>query len=49
MKKLIRNIVLIILFFYIGIIVGYVIIGDGNVIDALNFKAIKHIKDIILK
>lgn len=49
MKKLIRNIILIILFFYIGIIIGYVIIGNGDLIDALNFKSIKHIKNIILK
>ncbi|MGX7111950.1 DNA-directed RNA polymerase subunit beta [Gemella cuniculi] len=45
--RYLRNIVLIILVFYIGTILGYVILGKGSIIDALSLKSIKHIKDII--
>jgi len=34
-------------FFYIGTILGYVILGKGSLIDAISLKSIKHIKDII--
>lgn len=32
---------------YLGVIIGYSIVGNGSIIDALDFTAIKHIIDII--
>ena len=45
--RYIRNILLILLVFYIGSIIGYVILGKGSIIDALTLKSIRHIKEII--
>lgn len=45
--RYIRNIIMILIIFYIGTIVGYVALGKGSFIDAVTLKSIKHIKDII--
>ena len=45
--RYLRNIGIIIFVFYIGTILGYVILGKGSLIDAISLKSIKHIKDII--
>ena len=45
--RYIRNIILILLVFYVASIVGYVILGKGNIVDALTLKSIRHIKEII--
>ena len=45
--KLIKLLLLILVVFYIGNIIGYVILGKGSIIDAITLKSIRHIKDII--
>ena len=45
--RCVRNIGIILFVFYIGTILGYVILGKGSLIDAISLKSIKHIKDII--
>ncbi|AXI26226.1 hypothetical protein HMPREF1983_01348 [Gemella bergeri ATCC 700627] len=45
--RYLRNIALILLVFYIGTIIGYVVFGKGSLMDAVSLKSIKHIKDII--
>lgn len=45
--RYLRNVLIILLLFYIGSIIGYVILGKGSVIDALTLKSIRHIKNII--
>lgn len=42
-----RNIIIILLLFYIGSVIGYVVLGKGSLADALTFKSIRHIKNII--
>ncbi|MBF0714703.1 DNA-directed RNA polymerase subunit beta [Gemelliphila palaticanis] len=32
---------------YLGVIIGYSVIGNGDLIDALDLSALKHIIDII--
>mgnify|MGYP001016585863 CR=1 FL=1 len=44
--RYIRIIVIIILVFYIGTIIGYVALGKGSFVDALTLKSIRHIKHI---
>ena len=48
-KKIILYILACIFLLYLGLIIGYSILGKGKVIDALDFEALKHIKDIINK
>ena len=45
--RYIRIIVIILLVFYIGTIIGYVALGKGSFLDALTLKSIRHIKHII--
>ena len=45
--RYIRIIVIILLVFYIGTIIGYVVFGKGSFVDALTLKSISHIKHII--
>lgn len=45
--RLLRNIIIVLLVFYIGSIIGYVALGKGSFVDAITLKSIKHIKDII--
>ena len=45
--RYIRNIILILLVFYISSIIGYVVLGGGNLLDALTLKSIRHIKEIV--
>ena len=40
--RYLRNIGIIIFVFYIGTILGYVILGKGSLIDAISLKSIKH-------
>lgn len=45
--RYLRTIALIIIIFYIGLLIGYTILGKGSLFDALSLKPIRHIKDII--
>ena len=45
--RYLRNIAIILFVFYIGTILGYVILGKGSLIAPICLKSIKHIKDII--
>ena len=45
--RYLRNIALMIIIFYIGLLLGYTILGKGSLFDALSLKPITHIKDII--
>ena len=45
--RYLRNIAFIIIIFYIGLLIGYTILGKGSLFDALSLKPIRHIKDII--
>ena len=45
--RYLRNIALMIIIFYIGLLLGYTIFGKGSLFDALSLKTITHIKDII--
>ena len=47
LTRYLRNIALIIIIFYIGLLRGYTILGKGSLFDALSLKPIRHIKDII--
>ncbi len=45
--RYLRKIALMIIIFYIGLLLGYTILGKGSLFDALSLKPIRHIKDII--
>jgi len=45
--RYLRNIALMIIIFYIGLLIGYTILGKGSLFDALSLKPIRHIKEII--
>lgn len=45
--RYLRNIALMIIIFYIGLLIGFTILGKGSLFDALSLKPIRHIKDII--
>ena len=45
--RYLRNIALMIIIFYIGLLIGYTVLGKGSLFDALSLKPIRHIKDII--
>ena len=45
--RYLRNIALMIIIFYIGLLLGYTIFGKGSLFDDLRLKTITHIKDII--
>ena len=45
--RYLRNIALMIIIFYIGLLLGYTILVKGSLFDALSLKPIRHIKDII--
>ena len=45
--RYLRNIALMIIIFYIGLLLGYTILGKGSLFDALSLKPIRYIKDII--
>lgn len=45
--RYLRNIALMIIIFYIGLLLGYTILGKGSLFDALSLKPIRHIKEII--
>ena len=47
LTRYLQNIALIIIIFYIGLLLGYTILGKGSLFDALSLKPIRHIKDII--
>lgn len=43
----IKFIIILFVTLYIGFIIGYTVIGNGNFFDALSLKPLKHILDII--
>ncbi len=45
--RYLRNIALMIIIFYIGLLIGYTILGKGSLFDVLSLKPIRHIKEII--
>ena len=45
--KIIKFIILLFAILYIGVIIGYSVIGDGKIMDAITLKSIKHIFDIL--
>lgn len=45
--KILLYLVLVILFFIVGIFIGYAVIGDGNFWEALNRDTWQHIIDFI--
>ena len=47
LTRYLRNIALMIIIFYIGLLLGYTILGQGSLFDALSLKTIRHIKYII--
>ena len=47
LTRYLRNISLMIIIFYIGLLIGYTILGKGSLFDDLSLKPIRHIKDII--
>ena len=47
LTRYLRIIALMIIIFYIGLLLGYTILGKGSLFDALSLKPIRHIKDII--
>ena len=46
--RLITLLLTIIIFITIGIIIGYVVIGNGNIEDIYNLKIFTHIYDLII-
>lgn len=46
-KKFFIFLIILFAIFYIGVIIGYSVIGDGDIMDALTFRNLKHIIDII--
>ena len=47
LTRYLRNTALMIIIFYIGLLLGYTILGKGSLFDALSLKPLRHIKDII--
>lgn len=47
MGKLIFFLILVILFFLLGLFIGYAVVGDGNFWEALNRDTWQHIIDFI--
>lgn len=45
--KILKFLLFLLAIMYVGVIIGYSIIGNGKLIDILDFSAIKHIIDII--
>ena len=46
--KTIKYLIIFFAILYIGVIIGYSVIGKGELMDAINLKAIRHIINIIL-
>ncbi|MBU0278622.1 MULTISPECIES: DNA-directed RNA polymerase subunit beta [unclassified Gemella] len=45
--KVIKFLIICFAILYIGVIIGYSVIGNGRIIDAIDLTAVKHIIDII--
>ncbi|MDO4814816.1 MAG: DNA-directed RNA polymerase subunit beta [Gemella sp.] len=45
--KLIIIYLIIMLLLYVGLIIGYSVIGNGDVMDAVNLSAVKHIINLL--
>lgn len=47
--KMLFFLILVILFFLLGLFIGYAVVGDGNFWEALNRDTWQHIVDFVLK
>ncbi|MBF0746982.1 DNA-directed RNA polymerase subunit beta [Gemella sp. 19428wG2_WT2a] len=45
--KLLKFYIIFFLLLYVGLIIGYSVIGDGDLIDAVNLSAVKHMVNLL--
>ncbi|MBF0710306.1 MULTISPECIES: DNA-directed RNA polymerase subunit beta [unclassified Gemella] len=45
--KLLKFYIIFFLLLYVGLIIGYSVIGDGDLIDAVSLSAVKHMVNLL--